>query len=66
VKKHRVCDECDAIMANHLLLKMFEREAQNKKNTYEDKRAQLNDLKEQRDETIEQLDRAKSLWEQKT
>mmetsp|Transcript_6912 Transcript_6912/g.8276 ORF Transcript_6912/g.8276 Transcript_6912/m.8276 type:complete len:94 (+) Transcript_6912:424-705(+) len=51
-KKHRVCDECDALMANHLLLKMFEREAQNKKNAYEDKQAQLNDSKVQRDETL--------------
>ena len=36
-KKHKVCDECDALMANHQLLKMFEREAQNKKNQYEEK-----------------------------
>ena len=26
-KSHRVCDECDALMANYLLEKMFEREA---------------------------------------
>ena len=65
-KKHRICDECDASMANHLLLKMFEREVENKKNSYEEKRAQLTDMKIQRDETLEQLDRAKQLWEQKT
>ena len=65
-KTHRVCDECDALMANHLLLKMFEREAQNKKNNYEEKRSQLKDLKQQRDETIEDLDRSKQIWEQKT
>ena len=38
-----MCDECDALMANHLLEKMFEREAQSKKQTYEDMKAQLKD-----------------------
>lgn len=53
-------------MANHLLINMFEREAQNQKNKYEDKRAQLKKLRQQRDETIAKLEKAKQIWDQKT
>ena len=49
-KKHRVCDECDALMANHLLEKMFEREAISKKQNWEDLRAQLKDATVMRNE----------------
>ena len=65
-KKHRVCDECDALMANHLLLKMFEREVQSKKNLYEEKRAELKDTKYACSDALQQLERAKQIWEQKT
>ena len=44
-KQHRVCDECDALMSNHQLLKMFERETQNKKNAFDDKQHQLADAR---------------------
>ena len=36
--KHRVCDECDALLSNHLLEKMFQREVASKKANYEEMR----------------------------
>ena len=65
-KKHRVCDECDALMSNHLLEKMFEREAQSKKSNYEEMKAQLKDASIMREQAQDQLEKAKSLWESKT
>jgi len=46
-------------MANHLLEKMFEREVQNKKSTYEDLKAQLKDAKYARSDSHLMLERAK-------
>ena len=43
-KKYRVCDECDAILANHQLQKMFQREIINKKASYEEARQRVKDL----------------------
>lgn len=53
-------------MANHLLEKMFEREVQNKKSTYEDLKAQLKDSKYARSDSHLMLERAKQQWESKT
>ena len=53
-----MCDECDALMANHLLESMFEREAQTKKQNYEDLRAQLKEANVMREEARAQLDHA--------
>ena len=36
--KHRVCDECDALLSNHNLEKMFQREVASKKANYEEMR----------------------------
>lgn len=53
-------------MANHLLEKMFEREAQSKKQTYEDMKAQLKDATVMREDAQDQLERAKLIWQDKT
>ena len=58
-KKHRVCDECDALMANHLLERMFEREAQSKKQNYEQLRTQLKEANVMREQARADLDHAK-------
>ena len=65
-KKHRVCDECDALLANHLLEQMFEREVQTKKQAYEDASAQLKDTKVSLNEAKDALEHAKQVWEDKT
>ena len=50
-RRYRVCDECDALMANHLLEKMFEREVQSKKADYEEMKAALKDATILREES---------------
>ena len=64
-RRYRVCDECDALMANHLLEKMFEREVQTKKADYEEMKAALKDATILREESQDELERAKRIWEDK-
>ena len=45
---------------------MFERETLNKKNAFDDKQHQLADARKQRVENMQQLQRAKHIWENKT
>ena len=53
-------------MANHLLEKMFEREVQTKKADYEEMKAALKDATVLREESQDELERAKRIWEDKT
>ena len=61
-----MCDECDALMANHLLEKMFEREVQTKKTDYEEMKAALKDATTLRKESQNELERAKRIKDNKT
>ena len=42
--KHRVCDECDALLSNYLLEKMFQREVSSKRSNFEEMKQRLKEM----------------------
>ena len=64
-EKLRICDECDALLANHMLEKMFQRELAFKKSTYEELKGQVKDMEKLISQNQHDLKHAQSYWDDK-
>lgn len=63
--KHRVCDECDALLSNHNLEKMFQREVGSKKANFDETKQRLKEIDRNIMHAELELKHAKAEWQQK-